>query len=187
MQYFDISTIKSAIKSLQVISPNWLIPPFVFAANDVGIKDFVNLSKKKGTDQFLDRYFNGRLIGLPDFPTGNNLLRPRLRGVKWIGDDYVIRQDTKMWGNLFSSRGYREMRQRGELEGEKATMRLTDSFQPKFEAQIPDTFQFEDFLVWLLAFNGFNDGIKSWQELYNYFLKEHLELQEFQEPFGVAP
>ena len=47
MQYFDISTIKSAIKSLQVISPNWLIPPFVFAANDVGIKDFVNLSKKR--------------------------------------------------------------------------------------------------------------------------------------------
>lgn len=187
MQYFNISTIKAAIEALQGISPNWLIPAFVFAANDVSKEYLTDLSKKKGTDQFLDRYFNGKLIGIPDFPNGNNLLRPRLKGIKWnSGDfagDYVIRQDTKMWGNLFSSRGYREMRQRGELEGEKATVRLTDAFQPAFEAKIPDSFQFEDFLVWLYAFKGFPDEITSWQGLFDHFIKEELELKEFQEPY----
>lgn len=187
MQYFDIPTIKTAIEGLQGISANWLIPAFVFAANDVGTTDLVDISKQKGTDQFLDRYFHGSLIGLDPFPSGNNLLRPRLKGIKWdrgdFAGDYVIRQDTKMWGNLFSSRGYREMRQRGELEGEKATVRLTDSFQPAFEAEIPATFQFEDFLVWLFAFKGFPDEIGSWQELFEHLLIEELELTEFQEPY----
>lgn len=187
MQYFDIPTIKTAIEGLQGISANWLIPAFVFAANDVGTTDLVDISKQKGTDQFLDRYFHGGLIGLDPFPSGNNLLRPRLKGIKWdrgdFAGDFVIRQDTKMWGNLFSSRGYREMRQRGELEGEKATVRLTDSFQPAFEAEIPATFQFEDFLVWLFAFKGFPDEIGSWQELFEHLLIEELELTEFQEPY----
>lgn len=187
MQYFDIPTIKTAIEALQGISANWLIPAFVFAANDVGTADLVDISKQKGTDQFLDRYFNGALIGLEPFPSGNNLLRPRLKGIKWdrgdFAGDYVIRQDTKMWGNLFSSRGYREMRQRGELEGEKATVRLTASFQPAFEGEVPATFQFEDFLVWLFAFKGFPDDINSWQGLFDHLLIEDLELTEFQEPY----
>ncbi len=187
MQYFDIPTIKTAIEALQGISANWLIPAFVFAANDVGTADLVDLSKQKGTDQFLDRYFNGSLIGLTPFPTGNNLLRPRLKGVQWdrgdFAGDYIIRQDTKMWGNLFSSRGYREMRQRGELEGEKATVRLTDGFQPAFEAEIPATFQFEDFLVWLFGFKGFPSEINSWQALFDELLIEELELWDFPAPY----
>ncbi|MFV0385397.1 McrB family protein [Paracoccus sp. (in: a-proteobacteria)] len=184
MQYFDIPTIKASIEALKGISANWLIPAFVFAANDVGTGELVDMSKSRGTDQFLDNYFNGSLIGFPPFKSGNNLLRPRLKGVKqeFPGDD-VIRQDTKMWGNLFSSRGYREMRQRGELEGEKATVRLTDAFQPAFEGAIPATFQFEDFLVWLFAFSGFPDEISSWQELYEHLVKTVLELDEFQEPY----
>ena len=39
MQYFDIPTTKTAIEGLQGISANWLIPAFVFAANDVGRPD----------------------------------------------------------------------------------------------------------------------------------------------------
>lgn len=117
------------------------------------------MSKNLGTDQFLDNFFNGSLIDIPPFASGNNLLRPRLKGVTWhrgdFSDDYMIRQDTKMWGNLFSSRGYREMRQRGEVEGEKATVRLTDAFQPAFESAIPASFNFEDFMVWLFAFQDF--------------------------------
>lgn len=195
MQYFDILTIKAAIEALQKISANWLITAFVFAANDVNTKHLTDLSKKKGTDQFLDRYFNGKLIGIPDFPNGNNLLRPRLKGINWnrgdFAGDYVIWQSTKMWGNLFSSRGYREMRQRGELEGEKATVRLTDAFQLSFETKIPDSFQFEDFLIWLFAFNGFHDEINSWQGLFTHLLKNELELNELQEPyrgrFRLAP
>lgn len=187
MQYFDIPTVKSAIEGLQGISANWLIPAFVLAANDIGASELVDMSKNKGTDQFLDQYFNADLIGIESFPTGNNLLRPRLKGIRWdrgdFANDYVIRQDTKMWGNLFSSRGYREMRQRGELEGEKAIVRLTDTFQPAFEAQVPETFQFEDFLVWLFAFKGFEDHIKSWEQLFDHLVKDCLDLDSFQEPY----
>ena len=61
MKYFDISTIKSSIESLQEISANWLIPGFVFAANNVGTEELVDLSRRLGTDHFLDRYFNGAL------------------------------------------------------------------------------------------------------------------------------
>lgn len=111
MHYFDIKTIKDSIERLQLISANWLLPAFVFAANNVGTEDLVDMSSRLGTDQFLDRYFNGRRLDIKSFPSGNNLLRPRLKGIRWdkepFAGDYLIRQDTKMWGNLFSSRGYR--------------------------------------------------------------------------------
>lgn len=187
MKFFAIDTIKASIEELQKYSVNWLIPAFVFAANNVGKEELVDMSKNLGTDQFLDRFFNGALIKIPPFTSGNNLLRPRLKGVTWhrgeFANDYVIRQDTKMWGNLFSSRGYREMRQRGEVEGEKATVRLSDAFQPAFEAAIPESFKFEDFLVWLFAFSGFPDHLSSWQELYDYLLKDRLELDAFKAPY----
>lgn len=187
MQYFDIPTIQSSIEALQGISANWLIPSFVFASNEVDLGYFVDMSKKKGTDTFLDHFFNGKLIGLPSFPTGNNLLRPRLKGIGWntgpFANDYVIRQDTKMWGNLFSSRGYREMRLQGYIEGEKTTIRLTASFQPEFETQIPATFEFEDFLVWLFAFSGFPDEIKSWPDLYQHLLTSVLGIGKFPNPY----
>lgn len=184
MKYFEISAIQASIERLQTYSANWLLPAFVFAANDVGSHALVDMSKKLGTDQFLDRYFNGSRLGLPPCPQGNNLLRPRLKGIAWDrGDtagDYVIRQDTKMWGNLFSSRGYREMRLQGLIEGEKAIAKLTDAFQPRFEEEIPASFQFEDFLVWLFAFEGFPDDIGGWEDLYNHLLQHELELDRFQ-------
>lgn len=187
MQYFDISTIKASIEALQGVSANWLIPAFVFAANDVGTDELVDMSKQLGTDQFLDRYFNADLIGIEPFKTGNNLLRPRLKGIRWdrgdFANDYMIRQDTKMWGNLFSSRGYREMRMQGYLEGEKTTTRLTDDFQGAFETEIPAAFQFEDFMVWLFAFKGFPDQVDSWQALYDHLVKDELELQDFQDAY----
>lgn len=187
MQYFDIPTIKSSIEALQGISANWLIPSFVFAANEVDTGSFVDMSKKLGTDTFLDRYFNGSLIGLAAFPSGNNLLRPRLKGIKWdsgpYANDYIIRQDTKMWGNLFSSRGYREMRLQGYIEGEKTTIRLTQAFQPEFESKIPAGFQFEDFMVWLFAFTGFPDYITSWQELYEHLVAVELRIGDFPDPY----
>lgn len=195
MQYFDIPTIKTSIETLQGISANWLIPAFVFAANDVGTGSLVDMSQQLGTDHFLDRYFNASLVGIDAYPSGNNLLRPRLKGIKWnsgiLAGDYMIRQDTKMWGNLFSSRGYREMRLKGYIEGEKTTVRLTTDFQPAFESEIPDTFEFEDFMVWLFAFNGFPDEIVGWQGLYDHLLQNELELQDFQPPykgrFKLAP
>ena len=79
MQYFEIPTIRASIEALQEISANWLIPAFVFAANDIGTGALVDMSKKLGTDHFLDRYFNASLVGIEPFPSGNNLLRPRLK------------------------------------------------------------------------------------------------------------
>ena len=159
MQYFDIPTIKSTIEQLQNYSANWLIPAFVFAANNVGTDGLVNMGTCLGTDRFLDRYFNGKRLSLPPFPSGNNLLRPRFKGITWdrglFANDYIIRQDTKMWGNLFSSRGYREMRLEGLIEGEKAIVGLRDAFQGRFEIEVPESFRFEDFLVWLFAFRGY--------------------------------
>lgn len=186
-KFFGLQTIQTAITALQEISANWLLPAFVFAANDVGTDALVDMSKKLGTDQFLDRYFNGRLLDIPDFPSGNNLLRPRLKGIKWntgvFAGDYMLRQDTKMWGNLFSSRGYREMRLEGLIEGEKAIAKLTEAFQGRFEAEIPSSFHFEDFLVWLFAFEGFPDEIDGWPALFDDLVNDQLGLTEFQPPY----
>lgn len=180
MQYFEIEVVKNAIERLKAVSTNWLIPAFVFAANDVGQLDFVNMAKRHGTDQFLDQYFHGSLIGFPPMEGGNNLMRPRMKGVKELyPDDFIVRQDTKMWGNLFSSRGYREMRQRGEIEGDKSEIRLTTAFKPAFEEAIGAEFEFEDFLIWLFAFEGFPDEVDSWEKLLGVLLTK-LKLEQFQ-------
>lgn len=187
MRYFDIPTIQRTIERLQDYSANWLLPAFVFAANDVGTDVLVDMSKKLGTDQFLDRYFNGRRLALPPMPRGNNLLRPRLKGINWdrgnFAGDYIIQQDTKMWGNLFSSRGYREMRLEGLIEGEKAITMLTDAFQPRFEQELPGTFRFEDFMVWLFAFEGIPDEVNGWPSLFDHLLKKELGLANFKPPY----
>lgn len=87
-----------------------------------------------------------------------------------------------MWGNLFSSRGYREMRLEGLIDGEKTITKLTDAFQARFEDEIPDTFRFEDFLVWLYAFEGFPEEINSWDDLRHYLLGQ-LDLGEFNDAY----
>jgi MoxR-like ATPase len=184
VRFFSIPTIKESIARLEHIKGNWLLPAFVFAANDVGT-ELVDLAKRRGTDSFLDHYFNGDLLGLPTFHNGSNLLRPRFSdvtgwraGQRYAGD-YVVRQGTKMWGNLFSSRGYREMRQRGFLAGEKTIVALTNTFQAQFEQEVPPTFYFEDLMVWLFAFQGFPDEIQSWSALMDYLLQKDLELKDF--------
>uniref|UniRef100_UPI0035C7DC21 AAA family ATPase n=1 Tax=Marinicauda pacifica TaxID=1133559 RepID=UPI0035C7DC21 len=188
MKYFTISTIKTAIEHLQDINPNWLLTAFVLAANDVGTDDFVELSKKRGTDKFLDRYFSGNRLDLPPKEKGNNLLRPRLKNIKWntgpFAGDYMIQQDTKLWANGLSSRGYRELLKSGELEGSGTLVKLSDSFQDGFEEGLPDTFRFEYFLVWLYAFEGFPDEISNWQQLLDHFLADHLALTQFREAYS---
>lgn len=188
VKYFDINIIKTAIEHLQQFNAGWLLPAFVFAANDVGSNELVDMSKVRGTDQFLDRYFNGSLIGLPSMARGNNLLRPRMKGVTWergdFAGDYIIQQDTKMWGNLFSSRGYREMRLQGYIGGEKNMTILTDTFQRKFEEEIPEDFIFEFFMVWLFAFKGIPSEVNSWHELLQYLLHEELGLDSFNSAYS---
>ena len=185
MRYFDLPYIRSSIAKLTPYSANWLIPAFVFAANDVHTDGVTNMSKRHGTDQFLDRYFNGSLLGIQPYPSGNNLLRPILKGIQRVpgSNDCIVRQDTKMWANLFSSRGYREMRQRGEIVGSGSNVRLTGAFQRRFEEEIPSDFRFEDFLVWLFAFTGIPDEISGWQSLLDHLLYDHLQLREFRAPY----
>lgn len=183
MKYFDIPTIKAAIERLQEFSGTALITGLVFAANDVNAAAVTDLSKKLGTDRLVDQYFSGALIGLKQMRRGN-LLRPRFNDVTWksgkYANDYIIRQDTKFWGNISSSRGYREWEQRGWIEGDNSIFRLKPTFQNEFEQVIPADFRFEDLLVWLYAFTGFPDDINSWQQLYDHLVKTVFGLGTFQ-------
>jgi 5-methylcytosine-specific restriction protein B len=183
VKYFDIPTIESAIENLQGHSGTKIITAFVFAANDVNANAVTDISKKRGTDRLVDQYFGGALMGLPPLARGN-LLRPRFNDVTWtrgrFSNDYVIRQDTKFWGNLSSSRGYREWRDRGLLEGDKSIFRLKPSFKVEFEQDIAETFRFEDFMVWLYAFTGFPDEVDSWPALFDHLVTVDLGLAQFQ-------
>lgn len=183
MQYFDIPTIKASIEHLQEQSGTKLITAFVFAANDVNANSVTDLSKNLGTDRLVDQYFNGALLGLDPMRRGN-LLRPRFKDVTWkkepFADDYIIRQDTKFWGNLSSSRGYREWTQRGLVDGDKSIFQLNSNFKTELEKDISDSFRFEDFMVWLFAFRGFPDEISSWQKLYEYLVGAVIGLPSFQ-------
>lgn len=175
MRYFSVETIQSSIEHLQNYNSSWLIPAFVFASNDVDEGGPVYLPARHGTDGFLDRFFHGSLIGLPPSTNGKSLLRPRFSDVTlWqAGDefegDYVVRQGTKAWANLYSSRGYREMKLRGEIEMSSSGVRLCNSFQAALGKGIPDTFCFEHFLVWLFAFCGFESSVSGWRDLLSQF------------------
>ena len=76
MKYFTIDTIRESIRHLGDYSGNWLIPAFVFGANDVGEGASVSLGSRHGTDAFLDRFFHGSLIGLPPAPNGRTSCVP---------------------------------------------------------------------------------------------------------------
>ena len=169
MRYFKIETIQAAITHLQEYDSSWIVPAFVFAANDIGEEG--GSLKRKGTDKFLDKFFHGSLMGLPPADNGKNLMRPRFRDVEpWKIDrefmgDFVVRQGTKAWANIYSSRGYREMKLRGEIEMEGPSANLASRFQGAFEDAVAGTFRFEHFLVWLFAFTGFPDSVSNWNSL----------------------
>ncbi len=142
MRYFTIRTIQTAITHLQKYDSSWIVPAFVFAANDIGEEG--GSLKRKGTDNFLDQFFHGSLIGLPPAPNGKNLMRPRFRDVEpWQIDrefmgDYVVRQGTKAWANIYSSRGYRDMKLRGEIEmaGSSARLKSKSGRHSRMRSQI---------------------------------------------------
>ena len=188
MKYFTIDTIQSAIRRLETVPGNWLLPAFVFAANGVNNLNPVDMAENKGTDAFLRRFFDASLVGLPAMKNGNNSLRPRLKEVTWssgaYAGDFMIRQDTKIWANGLSSRGYRDMKQRNYISGDRTTVKLEDSFSEQFQANISEDFKFEDFLVWLNAFKGFPDSVNSWDDLLNHFLNSN-EIQAFGPPYNA--
>jgi 5-methylcytosine-specific restriction protein B len=174
-KYFSISQIKQAIEHLSQYDSKAVIPAFVFACNLVDSSaEYRELGKGVGTDNFLKFFFSGELIGLPKKGDGDSL-RPKfadLGGLTNTTDDYLIHQKVKLWGSAYSRNGYREMVAANLLEkeaGSTSSYRLTEKFQPAFEASLPNTFKFEYFLVWLFAFKEIPDQVDSWMKLFGFF------------------
>lgn len=189
-KYFSLERIEAASKHLEKYHSSWVIPAFLLASSGANSQSEVDLGGF-GTDSFLDKFFNGSLIGLPAFSTGNNTLRPRFSDLlgslkkRNASNDSVIQQNTKLWANAYSSRGYREMANRGEIKiSGRNRMMLTDKFQPALEEGVPDTFRFEELLVWIFAFRGVPKEVGSWSELKSEFLSEETNgLDDFSAEF----
>jgi 5-methylcytosine-specific restriction protein B len=182
-KYFTINRLKRAIEHLQNYDSNWVIVPLVFAVNGIDTSAEININTKghAGSDKFIDQYFNGSLIGLPPFPrTGINTLRPRFSDIygnmksEGHSADYVLHQNTKLWANVYSSRGYREMRQREIVKGTHSKFMFASGFWKEWKKKLPNSFNFEELLVWLYAFRGLNDGINDWKSLFKDFQEKHL-------------
>jgi hypothetical protein len=180
--FFTLNRITRAIEHLQNYDSNWVLVPLVFAVNGVGTGAPTNINRggKVGGDPFFEKHFSGSLVGLPSFPNGTNLLRPRFSEL--MGNlrntikenDYIIHQGTRAWANVYSSRGYREMRKSGIVEGAHSTFALNARFAATWESQLPDTFHFEELLVWLFCFNGFDASIDGWEGLFQSFQETYL-------------
>jgi hypothetical protein len=199
-KFFELASIEAAIHHLENFNSNWILPPLVLALNGVNRSSFTDLQSNHGTDALLEKHFDGSLIGLKPFENGTNALRPRfeelLSTLKQQGrpEDLVLHQGTKLWANGYSSRGYREMKDKGFLlleKGSRSSFKLGAGFQKEFEKRLPASFQFEYLLIWLFAFTGFDDSVNSWQELLNlltdrYLGKSHPFPSEFAGRFGIS-
>jgi hypothetical protein len=184
MKYFPIERIQRAIEHLEQFHSKWVIVPLVFAVNGVSEAEEINITAEDqaGADEFLQQYFNGALIGLPPFERGVNTLRPRFREListlrsQGKEEDYVLHQRQGLWANAYSSRGYREMRNTGVIRGAGGSSRfeLAPEFWDAWEENLPDTFRFEELLVWLYAFHGVPDEIDRWEDLFIDFQEKHL-------------
>ena len=75
------------------------------------------------------------------------------------------------------------MRLEGLIKGEKTIVGLSDAFQDRFEIEIPESFRFESFLIWLFAFEGIPDGIDNWPALVKHLCESELHLTEFKPPY----
>ncbi len=179
-RFFTIERIKKAITHLQNYDSNWVIVPLVFAVNGVNTREEVNIIQRNGGDSFLNKYFSGDLMGLKPFRNNVNTLRPRFSEIygnmknSGRADDYVLHQSTKLWANVYSSRGYREMRNRGLISGESSRFKLEPDFVKAFKSKIDDKFRFEELLVWLYAFSGVDDGVDNWRTLFDDFQTRYL-------------
>ena len=181
-KFFTIKRIIQASEHLQNFESKWIIVPLVFAVNGVNDADETNINAvgQAGSQQFLNQYFTGELIGLSSFPNGNNSLRPRFADTygKMVsegqGEDYVTHQKMNLWGSGYSSRGYREMKLGGLIEQNGSKFKLTPLFFTEWAKNLPGSFHFEELLVWLYAFRGFKENISSWEALFVDFQEAHL-------------
>src|SRR5437867_12883102 len=145
-KYFELDRIQQAIQHLEKFSSEWIIVPLVFAVNGITTTTDTNpnAKDKPGTDRFLEKHFHGSLIGLPSI--GNSSLRPKFLDVVTKTGDLAAHQAVKLWGSHYSSRGYREMAQKGLLTTDGKKYQLNATFWPAWETQLPSTFHFEELL-----------------------------------------
>jgi len=198
IKYFSVDRIKKSSEHLQNHDSNWVIVPLVFAVNGVNSREEVNINKRNGTDTFLSKHFSGELMGLKPFPNGVNTLRPRYSDTygtmkrEGRADDYVSHQGTKLWANVYSSRGYREMRAMGIVSSSTPyQFKLEPRFVDTWKSKLSDKFRFEELLVWLYAFSGFDASIDSWGKLDSHFQVRYLGEgkafeREYRQRFNVS-
>ena len=193
-KYFSIPQIKSAVEQLSAFDSKWVIPPLVFASNQVDeAPGYQPLTVFGSPDIYLDNFFSGALIGL-QMRDGGNSLRPKFAelqskgrvldgaGTPIPGADYLVHQKVVLWGSGYSRNGYEAMINRGELEKQPRTrsaFRLTAAFRPAFELGLPPSFRFETLLVWLFAFREIPDAVTSWSELWDHFKVTFLSNNDF--------
>ncbi|MEY2491672.1 MAG: hypothetical protein QOH24_623 [Verrucomicrobiota bacterium] len=187
-KFFSVERIQQAITHLQNFDSNWVLVPLALAA--YGVNETADVDVKPG-DRFFDRFFSGTLIGLPPFENGVNSLRPRFSDfyqnmvAQGKGTDYVYHQATKLWANVYSSRGYREMRTAGFLVGDRSFFRLSAEFEEEFAKRLSDDFRFEELLVWLYAFVGFPATVSGWKPLFDLFIKTEVEGARLSQAFAT--
>lgn len=188
MKYFTLERVAQAAEHLGSYNSSWVIVPLVLASNGVNPRTQTNVDEanRPGTTRFLDRFFSGSLIGLDPFPNGRSVLRPKFKELKASAlgpSDLAIHQKANLWGSTYSSRGYREMRNRGELSGEGSSFLVNQSFVAKWTSELPSSFHFEELLVWLYAFNGLPENVDSWIELFDDYQQRVLGGIYFDECF----
>ncbi|MDN3544043.1 AAA family ATPase [Kinneretia asaccharophila] len=193
-KYFSIPQIKAAVEHLSAFDSKWVIPPLVFASNQVDLApEYKPLNVLGSPDVYLDNFFSGALIGL-QMRSGGNSLRPKFSelqskgkvldstGIPIPGADYLVHQKVVLWGSGYSRNGYEAMINRGQLEKQpntRSSFRLTAAFQPAFEAGLPVSFRFEMLLIWLFAFREIPDAVNSWSELWGNFKTTFLGGNDF--------
>lgn len=170
MKFFTVDRVRQAIQLLQQFDSKWVIVPLVFAVNgmDTNVSVNPNATGNAGTGRFLDLYFDGGLIGLPAAGP-RNALRPKFADVTVKPGDLLAHQRVNLWGSGYSSRGYREMAASGLLTLQSGHYQLDPRFWAIWQLELPGTFHFEEFLVWLYAFSGMSDGINRWDQLFDDF------------------
>ena len=167
--YLKPEFIKEACLHFRQYTSDWVVVPLVLAVNGVSAVDSRKLTDP-GTDPFLRGYFSPTLIG--EGEPAKSLL-PSFKELEPQGNSVCPRKQ-QLWANKYSSRGYRDLRQRGLLNEKGAReYSLSADFRNELRMQL-DGFQFEYLLAWLFAGKELPDSVQSWDELSAHFWGKYL-------------
>lgn len=193
-QFFSPTSITTALNRLKGTDGKWVIASLVLAANGVNGVSFVKLGDRSGTDAYLDKFFDGKLIGLSSGDSGTVTIQPPFADAEVTGSDLISCGKRKLWANISSRNGYRVLLDRGlllETQKGKSEYKLAQQFSAEIRRLVASSFKFEDFLTWLYAFSGIGDSIHSWADLLSDFSTRYTHSgsipQEYQSIFFISP